>query len=80
MIIKCAVCGIWGCQEHTKENYWHPACEEPPENGRYLVFYRQGNVKRIFVADYDSYFGGWQNVWNNMEILCWGELPKEPEA
>jgi len=50
MIKKCAVYGIWGCQELS---FVCPVSEEPPEND-YLVFYRQGNVKRIFIKEMDK--------------------------
>ena len=56
---------------------WRPATETPDENGRYLIYYQQGNQRRIFVADYE-YGLGWSNTWTNMTILKWMPLPAEP--
>lgn len=64
-------------EAHATSDRWRPATEAPDENGRYLIYYQQGNQRRIFVADYE-YGLGWANVWANMTILNWMPLPSEP--
>jgi hypothetical protein len=47
---------------------------DPPREGRYLVEYRQGMVRRVFIGDW---FGQWSALLD-AEILHWAEINDPP--
>lgn len=48
---------------------------EPEETGRYFVIYKQGQIIKPFVADYDAQDERWLSMLNDVEILWWKEIP-----
>lgn len=57
---------------------WNPMTENPHFNDRYAVIYKQGNIVKRFIADYDAVFG-WNNPLPDVQLLGWAYLLPIPE-
>jgi len=59
---------------------WVPTAERLPiQNGRYAIIYKQGSVRKEFIADYDDFYG-WNCKLPDAEITHWLKLPDMPNA
>lgn len=60
--------------------FWKPAAVTPEKNGRYIVYYQQGHIRKVFIADYEREYGGWQNMWKGTEVVLYADVPVDPET
>jgi hypothetical protein len=58
---------------------WIPVSTEPEREGRYLIVYQQGRIRRPFIGDYIP-SEGWSGVIEGMTITHWKEIEALPVA
>jgi len=57
-------------------NKWHNYPEKKPDyEDRYLIYYKQGSIKRTFIGDYLPIEDRWSALLN-AEVLMWAEYNK----
>jgi hypothetical protein len=75
----------WDCREYARliaehiGDTWIPVSTPPEREGRYLIVYRQGRIRRPFIGDYIP-SEGWSGVIEGMEITHWQEIDELPVA